>query len=217
MKDIKISASILNSDFLNLKQEINRVKPYTNWIHFDVMDGHFVDNISFGFPVLECLKNDDTIIKDVHIMIDNPLHFYKRFTNCNIDYLTFHYEALNSDKEIFDLIEKIKEENVKVGISIRPNTKIENIKKFLPLVDLILIMSVEPGFGGQKFMFNCLSKVLYLDYYRLTNNMNFLIEVDGGINNHNIQLLKEVGCDIAVVGSYLFKSDDLKKTFDSLK
>ncbi len=210
------SASILNADFLKLKEEIEKVKPFTNWIHFDVMDGHFVNNLSFGTPILEALKDDNSIVKDVHIMVSNPLQTYRYYTSLNIDYLTFHYEACKNDEEVFKVIQAIKDEGVKVGLSIKPGTDILNIKQFLPFVDLVLIMSVEPGFGGQKFMRNALSKILYLNYYKINNEASFLIECDGGINNNNIITLAQLGLDIAVVGSYLFKAKDINEAFNKL-
>lgn len=214
---MKISASILNCNFLKLEEEISKIKPFTNMIHFDVMDGHFVNNLSFGQPIINLFKDDKSIIKDVHIMIDNPLKKYKNYTSLGIDYLTFHYEALSNDDEVFKLISLIRQENVKVGLSIKPETDVLKIKKFLPLIDLVLLMSVEPGQGGQKFMNNVLSKVVFLNVYRQTHdNMNYLIEADGGINDTNSKLLKGLGLDIAVVGSYLFKSDDIKASFEKL-
>lgn len=218
MKDILIAPSILGADFKKLEQEIAEVEQAgANWLHFDVMDGHFVDNISFGIPVLKSIANCHHLINDVHIMIQNPLHFAKRFLDCGADYLTFHYEAATDD-EILEIIKLVHSENKKVGISIKPNTSWEVLIPYLKYADLILVMSVEPGFGGQKFIDSVLHKINNLSQYREKHkDCHFLIEVDGGINNETSLKCIKAGVDVLVSGSFIFKSQNKASTIKSLK
>jgi ribulose-phosphate 3-epimerase len=180
------------------------------------MDGHFVPNISFGYHVLNCIKNSSNQLKDVHLMISDPKKYSKNFIDSGADLITFHYEALNSQDEIIDLIEYIHSLKCKVGISIKPNTPVSVLLPYLHMIDLVLIMSVEPGFGGQKFNENCLDKIDYLNKYRNEFKYKYLIEVDGGINFLTAPLVIEKGVDVMVVGSYLFNSDNMKESVDSL-
>lgn len=212
-----IAASILNSDFKNLEKEIKRSEESgCKWLHFDVMDGHFVPNISFGYHVLNCIKDVSNQVKDVHLMISNPKKYAKNFIEAGAEYLTFHIEALDNPNEVLELIEYIHSLKCRVGISIKPNTNINALIPFLKMVDLILVMSVEPGFGGQLFNEICLSKIEYLNKYRIENKCRYLIEVDGGLNFLTAPLVIERGVDILVVGSYLFNSDNMKDRVDSL-
>ena len=217
MKEIYVAASILSADFKRLEEEIKPLKSEgVDYLHFDVMDGHFVNNISFGSYVLSCIKDSTTLIKDVHLMITNPNKYIDDFIKAGAELITFHFEAVEK-REIIPLINKIKENNVKVGLSIKPNTKVEEVLEFLPYLDLVLIMSVEPGFGGQKFIESSLSKIKELDDLRKENNYSYLIEIDGGINENTSKGCIENGVDILVSGSYIFKSENRKESISKLK
>lgn len=212
-----ISASILNSDFKNLENEVKRCdEAGCKWLHFDVMDGHFVPNISFGYHVLNCIKNVSNQVKDVHLMISDPKKYAKNFIDSGAEIITFHLEAMTNEKDTIDLIEYIQSLKCKVGISIKPNTNPSLLIPYLRMIDLVLVMSVEPGFGGQLFNETCLSKIEYLDAYRKENKCRYLIEVDGGINFFTAPLVIEKGVDVIVAGSYLFNSDNMKESVNSL-
>ena len=217
MKEIFIAPSILSADFSSLYDEIKFLKDDgATYLHFDVMDGHFVNNISFGSYVLSCISKKVDLIKDVHLMITDPEKYYLDFVKAGADLITFHYEAIK-ENEIERLIKKIKESNIRVGISIKPNTDVKKLDPYLSILDLILIMSVEPGFGGQKFMENSLNKIEYLENKRKENNFLYKIEVDGGINDLTAPLVIKSGADILVSGSYIFKSKDRKNAIKLLK
>ena len=211
MKKIIVSPSILASDFNKLGEEIQRISDAgAEFLHFDVMDGHFVNNISFGIPVLESIAHTHKLFNDVHIMISEPKRYAERFCKAGADILTFHYEACANDEEVNDIIDIIHQNQVKAGLSIKPNTKVETVVKFLDKVDLLLVMSVEPGFGGQKFMDSALDKISFLRKYIDEHNLNCLIEVDGGINDQTAKLAIDAGVDVLVAGNYIFHSDDYK-------
>ena len=217
MKKIQISPSILSADFSQLGKEIKKLEDAgADMIHVDVMDGHFVPNLTIGPPVIEALKKNSSLPFDVHLMI-SPVHKYiESYSNAGADIITIHPEATDN---LSDSINKIKKLKKKVGISLNPETKVEVVEKFLNQVDLILIMSVHPGFGGQKFMPEVLEKVKKLDKIRKDLKFNFDIEIDGGINFENYKLAIESGVDILVSGTTIFKSNDgdIKKNIDLLK
>ena len=217
MKNPLVSISILNANFLNLEQEIVIAQNIgIKWLHFDVMDGHFVPNISFGAPILSSISQKFKLFNDVHLMISDPKKYYMDFVKAGADLITFHLESLKSEEEVVNLVNLIKKENVKVGISIKPNTDAKKLLPFLNLIDLILIMSVEPGFGGQKFMDTALDKIEFLSKYKDENSLQYLIEVDGGINNITYKKCASKGVDVCVIGSYLLKSEDMKKSYELL-
>ena len=217
MKKIQISPSILSADFSQLGKEIKKLEDAgADMIHVDVMDGHFVPNLTIGPPVIKALKKNSLLPFDVHLMI-SPVHKYiESYANAGADIITIHPEATN---DLLVSINKIKEFKKKVGISLNPETKIEIIEELLDQIDLILIMSVNPGFGGQKFMPEVLNKVKKLDEIRKNLKMNFVIEIDGGINFENSKLAIESGVDILVSGTTIFKNNngDIKKNIDLLK
>ena len=218
MKKTFVAPSILSADFNKLGDEITLVENAgAEFLHFDVMDGHFVPNISFGVPVLKSIANSHKMINDVHIMISDPLFYTDKFIKAGAQYLTFHYEACKDDHEVHEVIHLIHELGAKAGLSIKPNTPVEVITPFLNHLDLVLIMSVEPGFGGQAFMDNALGKISYLRKIIDERGLNCFIEVDGGINNETAKLCKEAGVDILVAGSYLFGHEDIKDRINLLK
>lgn len=211
MSKVLVSPSILAADFSNLDSELKRIKDAgIEYLHFDVMDGQFVNNVTFGVPLLKQLSPKFDFTYDVHLMIVNPKEVYKEFVSAGADVLTFHYEAMNSDEEVEELINLIKKENCKVGISIKPSTDISRIEKFLPLLDVVLVMSVEPGFGGQKFLDSALDRISYLSNFKKSHNLAYFISVDGGINAETGPRAIKAGADILVSGTYLFKSLSLK-------
>ncbi len=217
MKKIQISPSILSADFSQLGKEIKKLEDAgADMIHVDVMDGHFVPNLTIGPPVIKALKKNSLLPFDVHLMI-SPVHKYiESYANAGADIITIHPEATN---DLLESINKIKEFKKKVGISLNPETKIEIIEEVLDQIDLILIMSVNPGFGGQKFMPEVLNKVKKLDEIRKNSKLNFVIEIDGGINFENSKLAIESGVDILVSGTTIFKNNngDIKKNIDLLR
>lgn len=213
----EVSISILNANFLHLEDEILKAKNLgIKYLHFDVMDGHFVPNISFGAPILECISHKYSLINDVHLMISDPKKYIDDFIKVGADIITFHYEAIAEETNIHELIKEIKDKNIKVGLSIKPHTDVKVLLPFLNELDLVLVMSVEPGFGGQKFMPLSLDKIEFLSKYKSKNSLKYLIEVDGGINNITFKECKKAGADITVIGSYLFKSKNIKESFDLL-
>ena len=216
-KIIRVSPSLLACDFLNIKQEINKtIKAKADWIHLDIMDGVFVNNISFGLPICEAIK-DAPIFKDVHLMIVNPEKYVDKFIAAKADLITFHYEAIKGKRKLKQLINQIHDQGCACGISIKPNTPIDVLLPYLKDIDLVLVMSVEPGFGGQKFMDCSIEKIKQLRNIIDENHYDCLIQVDGGINENTAKLVKDAGVDVLVAGSYLFKNENMKAAIKALK
>jgi ribulose-phosphate 3-epimerase len=217
MKKIQISPSILSADFSQLGNEIKRLEEGgADMIHVDVMDGHFVPNLTIGPPVIKALRKQCSIKFDVHLMI-SPVHKYiEAYADAGADIITIHPEAT---KNLEESISKIKSLNKKVGVSLNPESKLDLITNYLEKIDLVLIMSVNPGFGGQKFMPKVLDKVKQLKEIKSKRNMNFDIEIDGGINFDNCQSAIKAGANILVSGTTVFESNngDIKKNINLLK
>lgn len=211
MSNIIVAPSILSGDFANLANDIKNLEiAGADWVHVDVMDGHFVPNLTIGAPVVKALKKVATIPLDVHLMISNPGKYVKDFALAGSDIITFHYEATKERTK--DVIDLIKSFGKKVGISIKPNTKVEEIVEYIPFVDLVLVMTVEPGFGGQKFMDDCALKIKELSKFE-----NIIIEVDGGINDITAKTCKDYGVNALVAGNYVFSSSNMKEAIASLR
>lgn len=212
---VKIAPSLLSANFACLKQEIDKIEA-AEWIHYDVMDGHFVPNISFGYSILKDISKVTDKYLDVHLMISDPFKYVDNFIASNASLIVFHYEAVE-ENEIDKLIKHIKNNNIDVGIAIKPDTCQDVLKPFLSQLDLVLVMSVEPGFGGQTFNHSAIEKISKLAKLREENNYHYLIEVDGGINESTAKLCRQTGVDVLVAGSYVFNSDDYTKAIESLK
>ncbi len=217
MKKIQISPSILSADFSQLGNEIRKLEESgADMIHVDVMDGHFVPNLTIGPPVIKSLRKYTKLLFDVHLMI-SPVHKYiKDYSDAGADIITIHPEATDN---LYNSINHIKDLKKKVGVSLNPNTKIDLISEYLDKVDLVLVMSVNPGFGGQKFMPEVIEKIKTLKKIQNEKNLNFDIEVDGGINFSNSKMVIDAGANILVSGTTIFKENngDIKKNIDTLK
>ena len=225
-----LAPSLLASDFSNLDSEIKKVYmdgKGCEYLHLDVMDGIFVKNISFGLPVIASIRKVCDIIFDVHLMIVNPIRYIADFIDAGADIITFHYEACGGnaecgmrnaesidEEEVLKTINLIKNHGVKCSISIKPDTPVDVLLPFLAQLDMVLLMSVEPGFGGQKFIDKCMDKIKDLHKIKTEKNYNFMIEVDGGINFENVKEIKYAGANIIVAGSSVFKSENIRETIE---
>ncbi|MGA1846056.1 ribulose-phosphate 3-epimerase [Deferribacter abyssi] len=214
-KMMLVAPSILSADFSRLGDEVRAVEMAgADWIHIDVMDGHFVPNITIGPVVIKSLRKVTKLPFDVHLMISEPEKYVEEFVKAGADILTVHIEA---SIHLHRLITQIKDLGVKAGVSINPATPLSMLEEILPFVDLVLIMSVNPGFGGQQFIKTSLDKIRRLKKMILKLENDIFIEVDGGVNGDNAASLKEAGCDVVVAGSYVFNSNDYKEKIVSLK
>ena len=212
MSKIIISPSILSADFANLERDIKRVEDAgADWLHVDVMDGHFVPNITIGVPVVKSIKKVTKLPLDVHLMIENPEKYIEPFAKAGADILTFHYEAVNDVSSIVDMIKSF---GIKAGMSIKPKTFPDEVLKYLEILDLLLVMTVEPGFGGQSFMENCAEKIPVIKRHAPEN---LIIQVDGGINAQTAKICTNYGANSLVAGNYIYKSDNIISAVQSLR
>ena len=210
---MKVSVSILTLDFANVEKNFVPIAKDVDYIHMDIMDAEFVPNISFGYSVVASLRKLTDKPFDTHLMMMHPQNYIKEFVNAGSQYITFHVEA---DCDVLETINLIKSYGIGAGISIKPKTTVEEIEKYLPYVDMVLVMSVEPGFGGQKFMPSAIDKVKKLKELKEANNYNYLINIDGGINGSTAPSIAEY-VDLAVSGSYICNADNPKERIDTLK
>ncbi|MBQ5330474.1 MAG: ribulose-phosphate 3-epimerase [Oscillospiraceae bacterium] len=210
-----VSASILSADLCRLGEDISRVKAAgCEHLHFDVMDGVFVPNISYGIPVLESVRKNTDMFVDVHLMITEPARLIPAFAKAGADNITFHAEAASDVRAAVALV---REHGKRCGIAIKPGTPVSEIKDVIPLADMVLVMTVEPGFGGQGFIYETLDKIREVRSIAEEKGLDLRIQVDGGINARTAPLVKEAGADVLVTGSYLFGAEDMKSAADALR
>ena len=212
---LKLAPSILSADFGHLAEDVKKIEEGgADYIHVDVMDGHFVPNISFGAPVMKCLNGKTNLPYDVHLMIENPDRYIEDFVTDKTEYITVHQEAC---VHLHRTVQNIKSMGIKAGVSINPATPVSTLECILPDVDLVLIMSVNPGFGGQQFIPGALEKVRKLAEIKKAQNLGFAIEIDGGITLENIKEVVDAGVEIAVAGSAVFKAEDITERVREFK
>ena len=212
---LKLAPSILSADFGHLAEDVKKIEEGgADYFHVDVMDGHFVPNISFGAPVMKCLNGKTSLPYDVHLMIENPDRYIDDFVTPQTEYITVHQEAC---VHLHRTVQNIKSKGVKAGVSINPATPVSTLECILPDVDMVLIMSVNPGFGGQKFIPGALGKVRELAEVKRTKGLDFVIEIDGGITLDNIGEVMEAGVEMAVAGSAVFKAEDVAERVKAFK
>ena len=210
---MKVSLSILTIDYANVKESLDNIIDDIDYVHMDVMDGEFVPNISFGYTFIASLRKLTNKVFDTHLMIMHPQNYIEQFANAGSNYITFHVEA---DCDVLKTIKKIKSYGVKAGLSIKPGTPVSEIEKYLPYLDMVLVMSVEPGFGGQKFMTDSVLKCKELKELKEKNGYSYLINIDGGINNLTAPYIKDY-VDLAVSGSYVLNAVNPKENLMKLK
>ena len=213
--DNRVSVSILSADFMHLEDEIKKIEQSgADMLHFDIMDGVFVNNISFGFPILDVVNKHTSMHLDAHLMITDPLKYINDCSKFGADTITFHVE---SESNTLSTINAIRKTGAKIGLSVKTNTPFDVAKPFMDKINMLLIMTVEPGFGGQSFIKEMVDKISMARNYIKENNLNVDIQVDGGINAETAKLAANAGANIMVAGSYLFKSDDMSKAVKSLR
>ncbi len=211
---MKIAPSILSVKIEEYPKVIKELENLDiSYLHLDIMDGKFVPNSTYDAEEVKNIRKMTSMFLDTHLMIENPENYINSYINAGSDSITFHFEATTNVKKI---IKMIKDKNLKCGISIKPKTNVDVLLPYLSEIDMVLVMSVEPGFGGQKFMDSALNKIKQLNNLRMENHYSYLIEVDGGINNETSKLCKNAGADIIVVGTYLMNSNDKKETIKEL-
>ena len=210
-----VSASVLSADMLNLKSEISKITDAgVDMLHFDVMDGVFVPNITYGLPVLEQVRKATDITLDVHLMITDPIKYAGRFAQCGADIISFHIESKSNTLET---VKAIKSAGAKAAIAIKPNTPIENVYEYLPYLDMVLVMTVEPGFGGQGFIYDTVKKISAVKNKIVSLGLHTDIQVDGGINDETAEIVKSAGANVLVSGSWLFKSENMQESVEKLR
>ncbi len=210
-----VSASVLSADMLRLGEEMKKLEENgIEMLHFDVMDGLFVNNITFGLPVLERMRKETNLILDVHLMIADPIKYVSRFAESGADIISFHLE---SQSDTMQTIKAIRESGAKVALAIKPATPADAVFEYLPYLDMVLVMTVEPGFGGQSFMPECADKVRIIRDKITELELDIDVQVDGGINAETSVIVKKAGANVLVSGSYLFKAENMKETAENLR
>jgi ribulose-phosphate 3-epimerase len=209
-----VAPSLLSSDFLHLGEEIEMInRSRAEWVHCDIMDGHFVPNLTFGFPVLKQIRKATSKVMDVHLMITNAEQYIAEYINAGADVLTVHFEAVT---HLHRALQSIREKNMKAGVSLNPHTPVHVLEEILPYTDMVLLMSVNPGFGGQSFIPSTIEKIQKLDTLRKKINPQCLIQVDGGVNRDNARMLFDAGANVLVAGNAVFGSNDPEKEIENI-